>query len=127
MAKRCCRSVDFEECACSGKTLGKLVRPCILALLARGPAHGYALLDQLDQSGLLAAAAPNHSVVYRALNSMEKEGLVTSTKSTSRGGPARWDYELTATGRACLQRWQNSLTGYRAAIDSLLKLIPARR
>jgi len=110
---------DFEECACSGRTLGKLVRPYILALLASGPAHGYALLDQLAQAGI----EPDHSVVYRALNAMEKEGLIISRRTASRGGPTRWEYELTPTGHACLRRWRDSLTRYRAALDSLLALI----
>ncbi|MBM3859582.1 MAG: PadR family transcriptional regulator [Verrucomicrobia bacterium] len=113
------KSFDFEECACSGRTLGKLVRPYILALLADGPAHGYALLEQLSEAGI----EPDHSVVYRALNSMEKEGLVSSRRTAGTGGPTRWEYELTPTGHACLRRWQRSLTRYRAAIDSLLKLI----
>jgi len=113
------KAFDFEECACSGRTLGKLVRPYVLALLANGPAHGYALLDQLAEAGI----EPNHSVVYRTLNSMEKEGLICSRRVSGTGGPARWEYELTATGRACLRRWQDSLTRYRAAIDSLLKRI----
>jgi DNA-binding PadR family transcriptional regulator len=112
---------DFEQCACSGRTLGKLVRPYILALLTDGPAHGYALLDQLAEAGI----EPNHTVVYRALNSMEKEGLVISRRSAGTGGPTRWEYELTSTGRACLRHWEKSLTCYRAAIDSLLKLIRA--
>jgi PadR family transcriptional regulator PadR len=100
-----------------------LVRPCILALLARGPAHGYALLERLNETGLLAVGSPDHSVVYRTLNAMEKEGLLKSKRSGSSGGPTRWEYTLTATGRGCLRRWQNSLTGYRSAIDGLLKLM----
>jgi len=119
MSARKSKAFDFEECACSGRTLGKLVRPYILALLAGGPAHGYALLDQLAEAGI----EPDHSVVYRALNGMEKEGLVISRRAAASGGPTRWEYELTPTGRACLHRWQNSLTRYRAAIDGLLKLI----
>ena len=118
MSARPAKTVDFEECACSGRTLGKLVRPYILALLTHGPAHGYALLEQLAETGL----APDHSVVYRALLGMKREGLVTSKRARASGGPARWEYELTADGRACLQRWQQSLRVYRQAIDRLLKL-----
>ena len=110
---------DFAECACSGRTLNKLVRPYILALLANGPAHGYALLDQVSKAG----NEPHHSVVYRSLNDMEKEGLVASKRAADSGGPTRWEYKLTTAGRACLRRWQNALTCYRGAIDDLLKLI----
>jgi DNA-binding PadR family transcriptional regulator len=97
-----------------------LVRPYILALLANGPAHGYALLEQLAKAGV----EPDHSVVYRALNGMEKEKLVISHRATASAGPTRWEYELTANGRACLDRWRESLADYRAAIDGLLKMIP---
>jgi DNA-binding PadR family transcriptional regulator len=114
------KGLDFVACACTGRTLGKLVRPYILALLTNGPAHGYALLNQLAEAGV----EPDHSVVYRVLNSMEKEGMLTSRKVAAGSGPTRWEYELTATGRACLERWRESLTDYRAAIDGLLKLFP---
>ena len=121
MSGRKSKAFDFEECACSGKTLGKLVQPCIMALLANCPSHGYALLDQLAKTGM----APNHSVVYRALNGMEKDALVVSRRTTGSGGPTRSDYRLTPAGRACLRRWQKSLTRYRAAIDGLIKLMPS--
>lgn len=113
------KGLDFVACACTGRTLGKLVRPYILALLANGTAHGYALLEQLAQAGV----EPDHSGVYRALNGMEQEGLVTSRRASASAGPTRWEYELTANGRACLERWRESLTEYRTAIDELLKLI----
>ena len=119
MSQRKRKAFDFEECACSGRTLGKLVQPCILALLANGPAHGYALLGQLAKVGI----EPNHSVVYRALNGMKKEGRVISRKAAGSAGPPRLEYELTPAGRACLRRWRISLTQYRSAIDSLLKLM----
>ena len=119
MSGRKSKAFDFEECACSGKTLGKLVQPYIMALLTSGPSHGYALLDQLAKTGV----APDHSVVYRTLNSMEKDGLVASRRTTGSGGPTRSEYRLTPTGRACLRRWQKSLSRYRAAIDALIELM----
>ena len=121
MSRRKSEAFDFEECACSGKTLGKLVQPCIMALLTSGPSHGYALLDQLAKTGM----APDHSVVYRTLNGMEKDGLVASRRTTGSGGPTRSEYRLTPAGRACLRRWQKSLTRYRAAIDALINLMPS--
>ncbi len=114
------KGLDFTACACTGRTLGKLVRPYILALLSQGPAHGYALLEQLAKAGV----EPDHSVVYRALNGMENEGLVKSRRMAASAGPTRWEYELTQAGLACLERWRVSLTDYRTAIDDLLKLIP---
>ena len=111
---------DLENCACTGRTLHKLVRPFVLALLANGPAHGYALLEHLQKVGV----APTHSAVYRALGAMEKEGWVRSRKTPGSGGPTRWEYTLTQDGRGCLHRWVTSLRQHRTAINSLLKLIP---
>jgi len=120
MTQRSQKRLDLVTCACTGRTLGKLVRPYVLALLSKGPAHGYALLEQLAKAGV----EPDHSVVYRVLNGMEKEGLVISRRAAGSAGPTRWEYELTAAGRVCLHRWRQSLTDYRAAIDGLLRLIP---
>ena len=69
--------------------------------------------------------APDHSAVYRTLNGMEKDGLMVSRRTTGSGGPTRSEYRLTPAGRACLRRWQQSLTRSRAAIDALIKLMPS--
>ncbi len=71
----------------------------LLSLLSEGPRHGYELMKQLESRshGLYRASA---GTVYPTLQQMQDEGLVTS--SSAEGG--RRDYELTADGRARLER-----------------------
>jgi DNA-binding PadR family transcriptional regulator len=94
----------------------------MLAVLAKGPLHGYAIAQRLACEGAHLGAPPDHSGVYRLLRGMEKRGLLTSKRAESESGPARREYALTACGRACLARWTESLTRYRATINAVLKL-----
>jgi poly-beta-hydroxybutyrate-responsive repressor len=124
MTKTCPRKkpVDFSTCACSGANLPKLVQPLILAALSKEPLHGYALAQRLAREGAHLGAPPDHSGIYRLLRSMEKRGLLTSKLAESESGPARREYELTSKGRACLERWAQSLSQYRDMIDDVLNL-----
>jgi DNA-binding PadR family transcriptional regulator len=114
---------NLDSCVCSGAGLAKLVRPSALAVLAAGPAHGYAILERL--SAERAIRRPDHSALYRALRAMEDEGLVSARLEAGAGAPARREYRLTADGRACLRRWTESLAAYRGTLDAILRL--ARR
>ncbi len=113
---------DFSACACSGANLPKLVQPSILAALAEEPLHGYAISQRIAREGAHLGAPPDHSGIYRLLRGMEKRGLVTSKLAESDAGPARREYALTPAGRACLARWVESLSRYRATIDAVLDL-----
>jgi len=114
--------IDFDTCPCSGKTLGKLVKPAVLMLLARHDMHGYEVLHELTTLPLFEGMRPDNTGVYRALRSMAETGLVTSTWMFSDAGPARRVYHLTPEGSACLDRWLESLARYREAVDQLLAL-----
>jgi PadR family transcriptional regulator, regulatory protein PadR len=82
------------------------VRPCLLLLLAEGPAHGYDLLEQVGALGLHRADAGG---LYRTLRAMEQEGLVESWWERSQSGPARRTYVLTAEGLDWLHAWAGAL------------------
>lgn len=116
--------LDFGDCPCSGKTLARLLHPAILRCLARGPAHGYSLLQQLAELKMFISAEPDHAGVYRTLKQMESKGFVRSEWSLGTG-PARRVFFLTEQGAACLDRWQETLGRYREAIDELLDQTPA--
>ncbi|MDB5114124.1 MAG: PadR family transcriptional regulator, partial [Chloroflexi bacterium] len=64
----------------SGARLGgapvNFLRPCLLLLLEESPGHGYELRDRLAELG--TSAPPDTAIVYRALNAMENEGLISS-------------------------------------------------
>ncbi len=114
---------DLDQCVCSGKNLARLLRPAILATLLHSPTHGYAVARQVSELGLYAAEPPDPSGIYRTLQEMEKEGLVTSAWELGDSGPAKRRYELLPEGLTCLQRWAATLKTYRANIDDLLALV----
>ena len=65
----------------------------MLALLAGGPAHGYAIVGELTDLGITTGAV-DVGQVYRTLRDLEEAGQVRSTWQTGTG-PARRDYEVT--------------------------------
>jgi Ni2+-binding GTPase involved in maturation of urease and hydrogenase len=119
--------MDFDQCACSGKTLGRLVQPAIMGLLAHEPLHGYLLVQRLSTLEMFRDQSPDPTGVYRVLRAMEEDGLVTSAWAFGDTGPARRRFELTASGSACLARWTDTLKQYAGAIDGLLATIAGAR
>lgn len=115
--------MDFEQCACTGKTLGRLVQPAIVALLAEEPLHGYLLVQRLGTLEMFRRQAPDPAGVYRALKLMEKEGLVSSSWDLADSGPAKRRFELTTDGKACLSCWTDTLEDYAESINDLLATI----
>ena len=112
--------MDFDQCACSGKSLVRLLRPAIMACLARGAAHGYQLAQNLRAMRMFAAQEPDHTGIYRALKEMEAEGLLESSWELADAGPAKRRYELTTHGKRCLKRWQLTVQDYMEALKDLL-------
>jgi DNA-binding PadR family transcriptional regulator len=79
------------------------MEPFVLAMLATGSAHGYAILGELRQLGITNGSV-DVGQVYRTLRDLEEGGQVRSTWSTGTG-PARRDYKLTEFGFAALDEW----------------------
>jgi DNA-binding PadR family transcriptional regulator len=119
--------MDITQCACSGKTLDRLLRPVILATLARATTHGYDLVQQIGRLQLFTESPPDTSGIYKTLKSMEKEGLVSSDWDLGSRGPAKRRFALTQDGRICLKRWAGTLRTYRAQIDGLLAVVEPPR
>jgi DNA-binding PadR family transcriptional regulator len=90
----------------------------LLLLLHHGPAHGYTLLDRLDEFGL---GDLNPSVVYRALREMEaREWLSSTWDDTDTQGPPRRVYTIAATGDEVLRWWVEDIARTRQMIDHVL-------
>lgn len=95
------------------------LQPCLLVMLHRGEAHGYSLLNGLDEFGFnLDRLDP--SLVYRALHEMEAAGLVTSEWGDQSQGPQRRVYRITGEGEQALAQWVADLRRTRQEIDYLL-------
>ena len=115
--------MDLDQCSCSGRTLDRLLRPAVLALLAREKTHGYDIVQQLRELEMFVEVPPDTSGVYKALKSMEEEGLISSIWEFRDTGPAKKQYALTKDGKACLKRWGETLRAYRTQIDGLLTIL----
>ena len=93
------------------------LRPSLLLLLAEAPSHGYELLEQLRALGVRMAEPGG---MYRALRSMDEEGLVTSWWEPSHSGPARRLYVITEAGRLSLTAFAAELRDLSGLLDGLL-------
>ncbi len=117
--------MTFETCACSGKTLARLLQPAVMALLAHEPLHGYRLVRQLQEMAMFRGHPPDPTGLYRMLKSMEDRGLVISTWDLAERGAAKRQYKLTRSGRACLRKWSKTLVDYSEALTEILQVIQA--
>ncbi|GGT62128.1 PadR family transcriptional regulator [Streptomyces purpureus] len=77
----------------------------LLALLAKGPAHGYELKQDLEQ--LLGAAYPPTNVgqIYVTLGRLEKSGLIEGEEIAQESRPNKKIYRLTDSGQEALRAW----------------------
>lgn len=89
----------------------------ILAVLATGPLHGYAVIDALKRRSGGELDLPE-GTVYPALHRLERMGLLVS--SWSDGGRRRRVYELTAKGRRELGARKNDWRRFATAVDAVL-------
>jgi len=80
------------------------LEPFLLVLLARGVAHGYALVGRLNALGV-APGELDAGTLYRTLRELELTGLVESQWRPPDSGAPRRDYVLTDAGRARLAEW----------------------
>ncbi|GAA5164011.1 hypothetical protein GCM10023321_51830 [Pseudonocardia eucalypti] len=94
------------------------LQPCLLLLLCETPDHGYELAARLR---------PMHDVdgdaggIYRALRSLERQGLVRSEWHTSSTGPARRIYRVTDAGVHALDASVHGLNQTHAALHVFLE------
>ncbi|HOW68551.1 MAG TPA: helix-turn-helix transcriptional regulator [Candidatus Paceibacterota bacterium] len=119
--------IAIEQCPCSGRNLDKLLHAAILILLLDESLHGYELLHRLAELKMFQERPPDPTGVYRLIRRMEKDGLVRATTESSMAGPAKRSIQLTAAGRRCLRRWQETLKDFQAAIGELLQMTQADR
>lgn len=81
------------------------MRNALLAVLARGPAHGYELKQAIE--GVFGGAWPpiNIGQVYTTLGRLERDGLVRCVYVKQAHRPDKKVYELTDDGRHELDEW----------------------
>ena len=85
----------------------RLVDPIILLALHQQPAHGYSLMEALNEYGLMNM---DISILYRTLHQMEDMGWVTSyQEQESSQGPPRRVYQITEMGENMLAEYISDL------------------
>jgi PadR family transcriptional regulator PadR len=99
-----------------GGRVRSFVQPRLLFRLAQKPAHGYELMEQLDDEG----SAIDPALLYRTLHQFEEQGLVSSSWDTEGRGPARRVYEITTEGLDYLDAWVVELRRTRERLDRFL-------
>jgi PadR family transcriptional regulator, regulatory protein PadR len=92
----------------------------VLAALAAGPAHGYAVIEEIRSKSGQAFDLPE-GTIYPALHRLEHAGLLSSHWVASDSGRQRRVYELTRRGwralddrRAIWQRFSEAVGGLLA-------------
>lgn len=98
----------------------------LLALLARQPAYGYELKQDLEQTFGAAYPQPNIGQIYVTLSRLEKSGLIEGRDVPQDGRPDKKVYEITEEGTRELSQWFAAPTeGPRVRDEFFMKLILA--
>ena len=88
----------------------------LLALLNRGPAHGYRVLQGLKDQ--LGGWRLKSGTVYPALHRMAERELVSSERVSHPDRPDAVEYQLTSTGKKVLGEALRSLIESRMGSDA---------
>ena len=92
----------------------------LLAVLERGPAHGYALIESLRERSGGTFDLPE-GTVYPALHRLEKDGLLRSDWSED-SGRRRRVYRLTPKGAEALSRRKTEWEQFSRGVDATVEL-----
>ncbi|HEX9994570.1 MAG TPA: helix-turn-helix transcriptional regulator [Acidimicrobiales bacterium] len=95
----------------------------LLAVLEDGPAHGYALIEEMRRRSGGTFDLPE-GTVYPALHRLEAAGLVAS-RSTTVNGRARRVYRVTRSGTRALAESREDWRRFSSAVGAVLKVAPA--
>jgi PadR family transcriptional regulator, regulatory protein PadR len=87
----------------------------LLSVLARGPAHGYAIIERLRERSEGAFGLPE-GTIYPALHRLEAAGLLGSRWADD-SGRRRRVYALTRSGRAELERRRDDWRAFSGAVN----------
>ena len=91
----------------------------VLAALASGPAHGYAVIQEIHRRSGGAFALPE-GTIYPALHRLEQAGLLGSRWTTAESGRQRRVYALTKRGTRALSEHRAVWERFSDAIGGLL-------
>jgi DNA-binding PadR family transcriptional regulator len=90
----------------------------ILAIVATGPVHGYAIIEELKQRSGGTFTLPE-GTVYPALHRLERAGLLASSWSDA-AGRRRRVYRLTRSGKRELGLRRSDWRAFSNAVEAVL-------
>lgn len=93
----------------------------ILKVVARGPVHGYAIAQRLQQVSRDVVQVPQGSL-YPALHRLENRGLLIADWEKSETGREAKFYRLTRKGRAQLESGSENWARLTEAVGLILRL-----
>ena len=91
----------------------------VLAALSSGPAHGYAVIQEIQRRSGGAFELPE-GTIYPALHRLEQAGLLSSHWTTAESGRQRRVYSLTKRGTRALSDQRVVWQRFTDAIGGLL-------
>jgi PadR family transcriptional regulator len=91
----------------------------VLAALAAGPAHGYAVIEEIRRKSGQAFDLPE-GTIYPVLHRLEQAGLLASRWVTAESGRRRRVYALTRRGERALAERRAIWRQFSDAIGDLL-------
>src|SRR5262245_49311456 len=92
----------------------------VLASLATGPAHGYAVIEEIRRRSAGAFDLPE-GTIYPVLHRLEEGGLLAGRWITAESGRRRRIYSLTRRGARELAGQRATWEKFSGAVGSLLK------
>jgi transcriptional regulator len=106
--------------AVTGEMLKGHLDMIVLAALSSGPAHGYAVIEEIRRKTGEAFALPE-GTIYPALHRLQQAGLLSSRWVTSESGRRRRVYALTRSGTRALAERRAVWRQFADAIHALLE------
>jgi PadR family transcriptional regulator len=91
----------------------------LLSVLARGPAHGYAVIAALRERSDGAFDLPE-GTVYPALHRLERTGLLTSRWNDA-AGRRRRQYEITGRGAVTLAARRDEWRAFSRGVQAVIR------
>lgn len=102
------------------------MRHPFLALLARGPAHGYEIKQAFESTFGEGWPPLNAGQIYTTLGRLERDGLVEGEEVAQDDRPNKRVYRLTEAGRDEVEQWLDTATDPPQLKDEFfLKLVMA--
>jgi PadR family transcriptional regulator PadR len=101
-----------------GSTIKGHLDMLVLAVLAAGPLHGYAVIEELKTRSGDSFDLPE-GTIYPVLHRLEKEGMLASSWSEAAGRHRR-TYTLTRAGKGALAEQRRTWLAFSDAVGKVL-------